>query len=87
MQCTEAMHRVYRMQRRFVLFSPSSAEVFVKELRLKSSVLLYAAVCWGGSIRPIDARRLDKLVKRAGCDWSQVGHTGGGGGEIHCEDV
>lgn len=31
-----------------------------------ASVLFYAAVCWGGSIRHKDARRLDKLVKRAG---------------------
>ena len=31
-----------------------------------ASVLFYAAVCWGGSIKHKDARRLDKLVKRAG---------------------
>lgn len=31
-----------------------------------ASVLFYAAVCWGGSIRHRDARRLDRLVKRAG---------------------
>ncbi len=29
-------------------------------------LLFYATVCWGGSIKHKDARRLDKLVERAG---------------------
>ncbi len=31
-----------------------------------ASVLFNAAVCWGGSIKHKDVRRLDKLVERAG---------------------
>ena len=31
-----------------------------------ASVLFYAAVCWGGSIKNKDARRLNKLIKKAG---------------------
>ena len=31
-----------------------------------ASVLFYAAVCWGGSVMDKDARRLNKLVKKAG---------------------
>ena len=31
-----------------------------------AGVLFYAAVCWGGSIRHRDARRLERLLKRAG---------------------
>ena len=30
------------------------------------SVLFYATVCWGGSVKHKDARCLDKLVKKAG---------------------
>ena len=30
------------------------------------SVLLYAVVCWGGSIKKRDAGRLDRLVRKAG---------------------
>ncbi len=31
-----------------------------------TSVLFYAVVCWGGSIKRRDATRLDKLVRKAG---------------------
>src|SRR4029434_9181888 len=31
-----------------------------------ASVLFYAVVCWGGSIKKRDAGRLDRLVRRAG---------------------
>ncbi len=31
-----------------------------------ASVLFYAVVCWGGSIKRRDATRLDKLVRKAG---------------------
>ncbi len=31
-----------------------------------SSVLFYAVVCWGGSIRAVDRSRINKLVKKAG---------------------
>ena len=31
-----------------------------------ASVLFYAAVCWGGSVMDKDAKRLNKLVKKAG---------------------
>ena len=31
-----------------------------------ASVLFYAAVCWGGSMMDKDAKRLNKLVKKAG---------------------
>ncbi len=31
-----------------------------------ASALFYAAFCWGGSVKHKDARRLDKLVERAG---------------------
>ena len=31
-----------------------------------ASVLFYAAVCWGSSIRDKDVKRLNKLVKKAG---------------------
>ena len=31
-----------------------------------ASVLFYAVVCWGGSIKKRDAGRLDKLVRKAG---------------------
>src|SRR4029434_8320825 len=31
-----------------------------------ASILLYAVVCWGGSIKQRDAGRLDRLVRRAG---------------------
>lgn len=49
------------------------------------SVRLYAAVCWRGSIRNSDARRLDKLVRRA-VSVSQTGHSGGSGGKMHNSD-
>src|SRR4029434_4607956 len=31
-----------------------------------ASALIYAVVCWGGSIKKRDAGRLDRLVRRAG---------------------
>lgn len=34
--------------------------------KLRFLVLFYAAVCWGGRIRNKDARRLNKLVRKAG---------------------
>lgn len=33
---------------------------------LITSVLFYAVVCWGGSIKKRDATRLDKLVRKVG---------------------
>lgn len=52
-----------------------------------ASVLFYAAVCWGGSIRHKDTRRMDKLDKKAGSvigarldTWREVV-------VIHIEDV
>ncbi len=78
---TDALYRKGQ-SRLFLLRRLRSLDICRKMLQMfyqsvVVSVLFYAAVCWGGSIKHKDARRLEKLVKRAGSDWNQVGFTGG----------
>ncbi|KAI3356695.1 hypothetical protein L3Q82_003380 [Scortum barcoo] len=63
--CRKGQSRLYFL-RRLASFNICKKLLQIFYQSVVASALLYAVVCWGGSLKKKDAARLDKLVRKAG---------------------
>ena len=64
--CKKGQSRLCCFKRRLRSFNVCSKLLCTFYQSAVASVIFYAVVCWGGSIKKKDAGRLDRLVKKAG---------------------
>ena len=63
--CRKGQSRLYFL-RRLASFNICKKLLQIFYQSVVASALMYAVVCWGGSLKKKDAARLDKLVRKAG---------------------